>query len=165
MEPASPSPEPLRDATRLDWRARILRVLAFVQEHLDEDLGIDRLAAVAGASPWHFHRMFRGLVGEPLAAHVRRLRLERAACGLRSSCDSILELALEAASVGVGGGPGAPGEQEQDGPHPHQARTRSTAMQLSRTQSSARKDLALVRARPEPRTSSQRWIHRRVLSG
>lgn len=85
-----------RAATRDDWQARILGVLMFLQEHLDEDVGIERLAAVAHASPYHFHRMFRGLVGEPVAAHVRRLRLERAAMHLKTGDRSVLELALEA---------------------------------------------------------------------
>src|SRR5688500_16075064 len=63
-------------------RERILRVLRHLQEHLDRALSIDELANVASFSEFHFHRIFREIVGEPVAAHVRRLRLERAALEL-----------------------------------------------------------------------------------
>ncbi len=88
--------ETQRSNTREDWQARILRVLVFLQEHLDEEVGIERLARLADASPHHFHRMFRGLVGEPVASHVRRLRLERAAVRLKAGERSLIDLALEA---------------------------------------------------------------------
>lgn len=49
---------------------------------LDEKLDLDDLAREAALSPFHFHRIFRGMVGEtPLQLH-RRLRLERAAWSL-----------------------------------------------------------------------------------
>ena len=60
-------------------RKRILRVLVHIQTHLDENLALDDLARVAHFSPFHFHRVFRGMMGESVKEHVRRLRLERAA--------------------------------------------------------------------------------------
>lgn len=86
----------MKSATLEDYRKRILRVLVFVQENLDCELGLDELAQLAGFSPFHFHRIFRGMVGESLAAHVRRIRLERAAMRLRGSSDSITRIAFEA---------------------------------------------------------------------
>jgi AraC family transcriptional regulator len=82
--------------TRNDYLDRIRRVLRFVQEHLDEPLTPDRLAGVANLSRYHFHRIFGGLVGEPLGAHVRRLRLERAAGELRRSSRDVIDVALDA---------------------------------------------------------------------
>ena len=66
------------------YRERILKVQRFIQEHLDEELPLDRLARVAHFSPYHFHRIFRGLVGEAVNEYVRRLRLESAALALKS---------------------------------------------------------------------------------
>lgn len=51
--------------------------------HLDRPLPLDEIAGVAGFSPFHFHRIFKALIGEPLNQFVRRLRLERA---LRTLC-------------------------------------------------------------------------------
>jgi AraC family transcriptional regulator len=82
--------------TEQTYRERILRVQLFIQEHLDEELSLDRLARVAHFSPYHFHRIFRGLVGEGVNEYVRRLRLESAALALKSSGHSIIRVALDA---------------------------------------------------------------------
>jgi AraC family transcriptional regulator len=67
-----------------------------MQTHLDEEVSLDELASVACFSPYHFHRIFRGMVGESVAEHIRRLRLERAAHRLRHGSKSVTEIALEA---------------------------------------------------------------------
>jgi AraC family transcriptional regulator len=86
----------VKPATRDDYLDRIRRVLRFVQDHLGEPLTPDRLASVAHLSVFHFHRIFSGLVGESLSAHVRRLRLERAAGQLKRTDDDVIEVALAA---------------------------------------------------------------------
>jgi len=72
------------------------RVLVHIQKHLDQPMPLERLAEVASFSPWHFHRIFRGMVGESVKEHVRRLRLERAAQQLRDSNRGVLDIAIEA---------------------------------------------------------------------
>jgi AraC-like DNA-binding protein/DNA gyrase inhibitor GyrI len=56
---------------------RINRVVDHIRNHLHETLSLEQLAQVAGLSPFHFHRMFKGQVGETLNAFVVRQRLER----------------------------------------------------------------------------------------
>jgi AraC family transcriptional regulator len=75
---------------------RILQVQLFIQEHLDEELSLDRLARVAHFSPYHFHRIFRGIVGEGVKEYVRRLRLDSAAVALKNTDRSIIDIALGA---------------------------------------------------------------------
>ena len=77
-------------------RVRILRVQLYIEEHLDEDLSVERLAAVAHVSPFHFHRIFRANVGEGVAEYVRRIRIEAAAIALKSTSDSVTTIALDA---------------------------------------------------------------------
>jgi AraC family transcriptional regulator len=79
-----------------DYSQRMLRVLVLIQRNLDEPLSLADLAAEANFSPYHFHRVFRGMVGESLQAHIRRLRLERAAGQLGRGEESILRIALKA---------------------------------------------------------------------
>jgi len=67
-----------------------------IQNHLDDPLDLDRLAALAYFSPFHFHRVFRGMVGEPVKAHIRRLRLERAAAELKTGRRSVTDVAFDA---------------------------------------------------------------------
>ncbi|HEX4589292.1 MAG TPA: AraC family transcriptional regulator, partial [Gemmataceae bacterium] len=73
----------MRADTERTYKQRILRVLVHIQQHLDEVLELEDLAGVAHFSPYHFHRVFRGMVGESVMEHVRRLRLERAAHRLK----------------------------------------------------------------------------------
>lgn len=86
----------MRPTTRTDYIDRIRRVLRHVQHHLDDELPPADLAEVAHFSRFHFHRVFRGLVGESVSEHVRRLRLERAAGDLRRTDRKVIEIALSA---------------------------------------------------------------------
>ncbi|WP_243439727.1 AraC family transcriptional regulator [Fundidesulfovibrio soli] len=82
--------------TARTYRRAILAVLAHIQSDLDAPLSLDVLAGVAGFSPFHFHRIFLGLTGETVGAHIRRLRLTRAAHRLEFGSVSVTEIALEA---------------------------------------------------------------------
>ena len=64
------------------YSERIQRVIDHVAGHLDEELDLETLAGVACLSPYHFHRVYRGLLGETVNETVRRLRLHRAAIDL-----------------------------------------------------------------------------------
>ncbi|MGD8563151.1 MAG: AraC family transcriptional regulator [Desulfarculaceae bacterium] len=86
----------MKACTRDSYHERILRVLVHIQRHLDEDLSLEGLAEVANFSPYHFHRVFRGMVGEGIKEHTRRLRLERAAYQLRNTQRPVTDIALAA---------------------------------------------------------------------
>lgn len=86
----------MKDATAATYHERILRALVHIQGHLDEALELDDLARIACFSPYHFHRVFRGLVGEPVQEHVRRLRLERAAIRLKLQEQQVTNIAFDA---------------------------------------------------------------------
>lgn len=86
----------MKPQTLKDYTEGVLRALLFIQERLDEELSLEELAELAHFSPYHFHRIFRGMVGESLKAHIRRLRLERGALRLLHSEHTVIEVALEA---------------------------------------------------------------------
>lgn len=71
-------------------------VMRYIREHIQEPLDRETLAAVAGFSIPHFHRVFTAHVGESAASYVRRLRMERAARKLRMGAVDITEVALAA---------------------------------------------------------------------
>ncbi|APG84654.1 transcriptional regulator, AraC type [Sinorhizobium americanum CCGM7] len=64
------------------YEKRLHRVSAYIYGHLDEELDLDRLSEIACLSPHHWHRIYRAVHGETLAATVKRLRLQRAAAEL-----------------------------------------------------------------------------------
>ncbi len=86
----------MRPVTLQDYKQRMLRVLVHIQEHLDDPLPLDVLAGVACFSPYHFHRVFTGMVGESVKEHVRRLRLERAASDLKLRSAPVTQIGLDA---------------------------------------------------------------------
>jgi AraC family transcriptional regulator len=86
----------MKESTRQLYTERMLSVLVFIQKNLDEELSLEEYARVAHFSPYHFHRIFRGMVGESLHEHIRRLRLERAATRLKHTKRTVIKIALEA---------------------------------------------------------------------
>lgn len=81
---------------RLEYMARINRVIDYIDKHLNQPLRLDELAQVAHFSPFHFHRIFGALMQESLNQFIRRLRTEKAADFLVSYPQkSITEIALD----------------------------------------------------------------------
>ncbi len=73
---------------------RMHAVQQYIRKHIVELLDRNRLAAVAGFSVPHFHRVFTAAVGESPMAYVRQMRLERAGRKLRMGAVDIGEVAL-----------------------------------------------------------------------
>lgn len=86
----------MKNDTRESYIKRITRAMAHIRDNLESNPGLDELSAVACFSPFHFHRVFSEMVGETLAEHVRRLKLEKAASAIAVEGSSITEAALDA---------------------------------------------------------------------
>ena len=86
----------MKESTEKLYIKRITNVLVFIQNNLDEELSLEELSREAYFSQYHFHRVFRALVGETLQEHIRRLRLERAASYLKFSDKMITDIAFDA---------------------------------------------------------------------
>jgi len=61
-----------------NYRARLSRVLEYIDTHLDEDLSVERLSGVAAFSKYHFHRQFTEFFGVGAYRYVQLSRLKRA---------------------------------------------------------------------------------------
>jgi AraC family transcriptional regulator len=86
----------MRSSTQEDYGNRVRRVLDHIRDGLDRNPSLEELAEVAGFSPYHFHRVFSGTVGESLSGLVRRLRLERAAYRLLNGDEPVIAVAVGA---------------------------------------------------------------------
>jgi AraC family transcriptional regulator len=80
--------------TERRYLARFQRVLDHVDAHLDSELSVETLAAVAAFSPFHFHRQFAELTGVTLNRYVQLTRLKRASFALAFRDAPITEIAL-----------------------------------------------------------------------
>lgn len=65
--------------TAREYEKRINRVIDYINDNIDGDLSLQVLARVAMFSPFHFHRIFKGIVNEPVYDYIKRLRLEKGA--------------------------------------------------------------------------------------
>jgi AraC family transcriptional regulator len=82
--------------TRSFYTQAVQQVIDRITANLDEALDLASLASSACLSPFHFHRVFRGMVGETTVELIRRLRLERAAWRLAHTEQSVTEIAFGA---------------------------------------------------------------------
>jgi AraC family transcriptional regulator len=94
----------LPDLANLDYVSRVNAAVDYVTQNLSRPLRLEDVARAACFSPYHFHRIFRALMGETLGSFTKRVRLERSvyllthrkratlteialACGFTSSSD------------------------------------------------------------------------------
>lgn len=84
------------------YEERVNRALDYITENLDGDLSLKKLARVSSFSAFHFHRIFQAITGETLNAHVRRVRLERAAQLMKAMPRRrVTDIALEVGFAGL----------------------------------------------------------------
>jgi AraC family transcriptional regulator len=78
----------------------VLRILNRIRARGEGNVPLDRIARLAGWSPFHLHRAFRAVVGETPKQYQLRLQLERAAVALACTADSVLDVALASGFAG-----------------------------------------------------------------
>ena len=84
----------MKSITYNDYVQRINKVVAYINNHLDETLDLKKLANEVALSDFHFHRIFKALKGEAIGAYITRLRLEATARLLRYTARTIEEIAF-----------------------------------------------------------------------
>ena len=84
----------MKNITYNNYVQRINKVVAYINNHLDETLDLKTLANEAALSDFHFHRIFKALKGEAIGGYITRLRLEATARLLRYTALTIEEIAF-----------------------------------------------------------------------
>ena len=84
--------------TALDnYHRRMLRVLDYIEKHLDDDLDLETMSCVAAFSKFHFHRQFKALFGVSVHRYIQLARLRRASQQLvDGDADSVTDVAVGA---------------------------------------------------------------------
>jgi len=86
----------IKQHTAMDYKKRVCQAMNFISHNLDRDLSLEEIAEAASFSIFHFHRIFKTLVGETVASFTLRLRLEFAANRLLSNQhDDITTIAMD----------------------------------------------------------------------
>lgn len=75
------------------YEQNLNRVIEYIHDNLDKKIDIKTLATISNFSPFHFHRISRALLGEPIGAYITRIRIETAAKRIRYSSLDIENIA------------------------------------------------------------------------
>jgi AraC family transcriptional regulator len=70
-------------------------VVNHIHQHINGDLSLHTLAKIASFSPFHFHRMFKAMMGETVNDYVKRIRVQKAATKLLYSNLPVTEIAFD----------------------------------------------------------------------
>ena len=80
-----------------NYQARMQRVLDHIDQHLDDDLGLEALSGVATFSKYHFHRQFTSTFGVSVHRYVQLARMKRASYRLAyMDAQSVTGVAMDA---------------------------------------------------------------------
>ncbi len=80
-------------STREEYLKRINVVVEYINNHLDSELDLNKLAEISNLSPYHFHRIIKAFLGEPPGLFITRMRVETTARLLRYTQIPIQEIA------------------------------------------------------------------------
>ncbi|OUR91108.1 AraC family transcriptional regulator [Flavobacteriales bacterium 34_180_T64] len=80
-------------SNRVIYLQNLNKVIDYIHTHLEEKIDIKTLADISCFSPFHFHRITRALLNEPIGAYIARSRVETAAKMLGYSSDNIEKIA------------------------------------------------------------------------
>lgn len=86
----------MKPETKSLYIQRLDPVLRWLASYPDADPDLHRLADLACLSPYHFHRVYRAMMGETVNATVQRIRMHRAAVALAGSQAPLRDVAQRA---------------------------------------------------------------------
>jgi len=85
----------MKDVTQTYYQKKVDDVLQYIHNHLNENLTIKELAEFSGISLFHFHRILKGALNEPIAAYIDKVRLDTAVKLIRFSNESINDISTK----------------------------------------------------------------------
>jgi AraC family transcriptional regulator len=80
---------------QMDWLERMNGAIAYIEEHLAEEMDYEAAARAACCSVYHFQRMFSFITDIPISEYIRRRRLTLAAYELQNTPVRIIDVALK----------------------------------------------------------------------
>lgn len=76
------------------WEA-VQKSVDYIENHLTEEIPIDKLAEIAGLSPFYFQRLFSHLIKKPVCEYIKLRKLAQAANSLRTKDTRIIDAAMD----------------------------------------------------------------------
>ncbi|MCL2406808.1 MAG: helix-turn-helix domain-containing protein [Defluviitaleaceae bacterium] len=79
----------------MDWQNRIIRIIDYLEEHMEHEIDINRAARHAGYSLWEFQRFFSFLTNTTVGVYIRKRKLSLAAVDILETGEKIIDIALK----------------------------------------------------------------------
>ncbi|MFD3449903.1 effector binding domain-containing protein [Microbacteriaceae bacterium 4G12] len=71
------------------------KALVYIENHLNDDIDLSIVAKEAGYSLYHFHRVFKGIVGDSIKDYIRKRRITEAARELIHTDEAIIDIGIK----------------------------------------------------------------------
>jgi AraC-like DNA-binding protein/predicted transcriptional regulator YdeE len=79
----------------LDHIDRLNNTIEYIEANLDKNIHLELLACKFALSKYHFHRIFKALIGDPPFRYIEKRRLSRAAADLIETNKRIIDIAFD----------------------------------------------------------------------
>ena len=80
--------------TKDDYLQSIYKVIYYIEQNYNDDLTLEELSKVASFSKYHFHRIFKSIIGENLSEYIKRVRLSSTTLKFKTD-KKITQIALD----------------------------------------------------------------------
>ena len=72
----------------------IYKIVLYIEQHYQDEISLDELASIAGFSKYHFHRLFKSIVGENIGDYITRVKLSSSTMRFLND-NQITEIAMD----------------------------------------------------------------------
>ena len=79
----------------MEWIERLNEAMGYMEEHLADEIDMEKLGKIACCSSYHFKRMFTYMAGVPLSEYIRRRKMSLAAVDLQGKDRKIIDVAAK----------------------------------------------------------------------
>ena len=79
----------------MEWIERLNEAMGYMEEHLADEIDMEKLGKIACCSSYHFQRMFTYMAGVPLSEYIRRRKMSLAAVDLQGKDRKIIDVAAK----------------------------------------------------------------------
>ena len=78
----------------MEWVERLNQAIAYMEEHMTDEISYEELGRITCCTSYHFQRMFTYMAGVPLSEYIRRRKMSLAAVDLKSG-DKVIDVAFK----------------------------------------------------------------------
>jgi len=85
----------MQKQTKEYYLEAINRAIEFIESNTSNNISLEELAEYSFLSKYHFHRIFKSIIGDTAKEYLTRLRLEKSALLLKNTEKAVNDIAYE----------------------------------------------------------------------